>query len=119
MRSKNSAAMTAEERAHVERVKLLPCSVCDAPGPSDAHHIVQGQHFTTVALCYDCHRGPLLGWHGQKRAWLIRKMDELAALAVTIRRLLTTRSQVPAPALVGTGPNQALSRSGAVGSNGR
>jgi hypothetical protein len=28
-----------------------------------------------------------MGIHGQRRAWLIRKMDELAALNVTIGRL--------------------------------
>jgi hypothetical protein len=28
-----------------------------------------------------------MGWHGQKRAWAVRKMDELDALAVTIARL--------------------------------
>jgi hypothetical protein len=30
-----------------------------------------------------------MGWHGQKRAWAIRKMDELGALDVTIQRLLS------------------------------
>lgn len=87
MRSKNQPAMTAAERTHVQRVKELPCSVCDAPGPSDAHHINQGQHFTTVALCKECHQGAILGWHGQRRAWAVRKMDELDALAVTIKRV--------------------------------
>jgi hypothetical protein len=29
-----------------------------------------------------------MGWHGQKRAWAIKKMDELDALNVTIERLL-------------------------------
>jgi hypothetical protein len=29
-----------------------------------------------------------MGWHGQKRAWAIAKMDELDALNVTIQRLL-------------------------------
>jgi hypothetical protein len=28
-----------------------------------------------------------MGLHGQKRAWAIRKMDELDALAVTVERL--------------------------------
>jgi len=28
-----------------------------------------------------------MGWHGQKRAWAIRKMDELDALAITLERL--------------------------------
>ena len=30
-----------------------------------------------------------MGWHGNRRAWAIRKMDELDALNVTIQRLLT------------------------------
>jgi hypothetical protein len=81
-------SMTTKERRHVGRVKELPCSVCDAPGPSEAHHLEQGEQYLCIALCPDCHRGPILGWHGQKRAWQVRKMDELKALAVTIRRML-------------------------------
>jgi hypothetical protein len=80
--------LTAAGRLHLARVKELPCSVCDAPGPSEAHHIEQGEQYLCVALCTDCHRGPLMGWHGQRRAWAIRKMDELKALAVTVRRLM-------------------------------
>lgn len=75
------------ERAHIQRVKELPCSVCEAPGPSDAHHIKQGLQYTVVALCKDCHQGPIMGWHGQKRMWAIKKMDELDALNATIRNL--------------------------------
>jgi hypothetical protein len=30
----------------------------------------------------------MMGWHGNKRAWAIRKMDELDALNITIQRLL-------------------------------
>lgn len=80
--------LTAAERAHIARVKELPCSVCDVPGPSDAHHIEQGLQYTCIALCKDCHQGSILGWHGQKRAWTIRKVGELDALNVTIRRLV-------------------------------
>lgn len=74
------------------RVKHLPCSVCDAPGPSEAHHIEQGCHYTTIALCWSCHRGPE-GWHGTKALWRIAKMDELRALDVTIGRLRNTQAQ--------------------------
>lgn len=80
--------LTPRQRAHLARVKELSCSVCDAPGPSEAHHIRQGSQFTAVALCEDCHRGPVLGWHGQKRAWAVRKLDELDALNTTIQRLM-------------------------------
>ena len=79
--------LTPRERDYIARVKDLPCSVCDAPGPSDAHHIEQPLAWCVVALCRACHQGPVLGWHGQKRAWSIRKMGELDALNVTIKRL--------------------------------
>lgn len=78
------------ERRHLALVKSLPCSVCDAPGPSEAHHIEQGLQFTAVALCPECHRGPVMGWHGQKRMWAIQKMNELDALNTTIQRLLSS-----------------------------
>jgi len=81
--------LTAAERKHLARVKSLPCSVCNAPPPSSAHHVKQHQQYTAVALCYDCHQGSMMGWHGNRRAWAIRKMDELDALNVTIQRLLT------------------------------
>lgn len=91
MQSKNKKT-TQAERDHIARVKELDCSVCDASGPSDAHHIKQSSAWTCVALCKDCHQGPFLGLHGQKRAWLLRKMDELDALSVTLSRLLASRS---------------------------
>jgi hypothetical protein len=79
--------LTDRDRAHLAKVKELPCSVCDAPGPSDAHHIRQGRQYTAVALCKECHQG-YNGWHGTKAFWRIRKMDELDALNVTIKRLM-------------------------------
>ena len=79
--------LTTRERAHLGRVKELPCSVCDAPGPSDAHHVKQHNQFTAVALCRDCHMGSEMGWHGRKTAWRIRKLDELDALNTTLGRL--------------------------------
>lgn len=87
MRTKNAKKISSAESAHLAAVKSLPCSVCDAPTPSDAHHINQGQHYTTVALCKDCHQGSFNGIHGQRRMWLVMKMDELAALNVTLHRL--------------------------------
>ena len=79
--------LSAKEKAYIGLVKELPCSVCDAEGPSDAHHIKQNRQYTVVALCKSCHQGALMGWHGQKRMWALKKMDELDALDVTIRRL--------------------------------
>jgi len=76
-----------KDRERLARVKACPCSVCGAPGPSEAHHIRQHEQYLCVALCADCHRGSLLGLHGQRRAWTLRKMDEWDALAVTLRNL--------------------------------
>lgn len=83
----NSKHISARAHEHIERVKSLKCSVCDASGPSDAHHIEQGRHYTVVALCKDCHQGSANGWHGRRVLWKIKKMDELDALDITIGRL--------------------------------
>lgn len=92
MQSRNKPSMTADEREYVRLVKLLPCSVCDCGGgegaPSEAHEVVQGCWWLAIALCASCHRGALLGLHGQRRMWAIKKLDELGALAITIRRLV-------------------------------
>lgn len=93
MQSRNKRMPTVSERRHIERVARLPCSLCDRPGPSEVHEISQGQWYTSVALCADCHRGSLLGLHGQRRAWIVRKATELDALGVTVRRLMAEMEQ--------------------------
>ncbi len=80
--------LTDKERKHLARVKELPCSVCNTPGPSDAHHIEQHKQYLCIPLCKDCHTNGFMGWHGQKRAWITRKMTELDALNKTIEQLL-------------------------------
>ena len=79
--------LSTKERAYLGRVKELPCSVCEKSGPGDAHHIKQDCQFTAIALCKECHLGSFMGWHGQKRAWTMAKMDELDALNMTLMRL--------------------------------
>ena len=78
---------TASERMHLARVKELSCGVCDAPGPSDAHHIVQHMQFLCIPLCKDCHQGSHNGIHGRKSIWNVLKKTELSVLNETIRRL--------------------------------
>lgn len=63
--------------------------VCGAAGPSECHEINQGQWFTSMPLCADCHRGSLNGIHGQKRMWAVHKLDELSALNKTLQTILT------------------------------
>jgi hypothetical protein len=89
VQSKNKRAPTVSERLHIKRVADLQCSLCDAPGPSEVHELKQGKWFLSIALCESCHRGAFMGWHGQKRAWIMAKMDELGALNVTIERLMS------------------------------
>lgn len=97
MQSKNKPSMKDDEREYVRLVKLQPCSVCDEGGgeaaPSEDHEIKQGQWYTSIALCASCHRGPLLGLHGQRRMWILKKMDELDALAITIQRIMTMKGK--------------------------
>ena len=83
--------LTAKQKNHIGRVKMLPCSVCDASGPSDAHHIEQSLQYCVVALCKDCHQGSMMGWHGQKRMWNILKLDELKALNLTLQKIFEER----------------------------
>ena len=80
--------LTAKERSYVGLVKLLPCSVCGQVGPSDAHHVKQHRQYTVVALCKSCHQGSKMGWHGEKRAWAIAKMDEIDALNKTVENVI-------------------------------
>jgi hypothetical protein len=80
--------LSTKERKHLARVKELPCSVCNAPPPSDAHHYKQHRQYLCIALCKDCHMGSFNGLHGQRRMWSIMKMDEQDALNVTIERIL-------------------------------
>ena len=90
MRTKNAERIDAQEGAYLAWVKLQPCGVCEAGGGhsalSEAHHINQGQHFTTIPLCDDCHRGAFNGIHGQGRIWKVKKLDEMTVLNETIRR---------------------------------
>jgi hypothetical protein len=79
--------LSTKERKHLARVKELPCSVCDAPPPSDAHHYKQHRQYLCIALCKDCHQGAFNGFHGQRRMWSIMKMDEQDALNITLERL--------------------------------
>jgi len=89
MQSKNKPAMTQHERAWVANIKAMSCGVCGAPGPSDAHELEQGQWFTSIPLCRDCHQGPRNGIHGEKRMWAVYKLDELKVLNETLRKVMT------------------------------
>lgn len=87
MQSKNKHAPRKSERAHIARLAAMSCGLCDAAGPSEVHEIKQGQWFTSMPLCADCHRGARNGIHGQRLMWKTLKMDEIDVLASTLERL--------------------------------
>ena len=91
MQSKNKPKPSAGERLHIAKIKLMPCIICQASPPSECHEINQGQWFTSMPLCADCHRGSLNGIHGQRRLWNVYKMDELSALNETIRLIMSEK----------------------------
>lgn len=79
--------LTARERRHLAAVKEMPCGVCGAAGPSDAHHVEQHMQFLCIPLCKDCHQGAHNGIHGQRRIWNVLKKTELSVLNDTIDKL--------------------------------
>ena len=80
--------LNAKERAHLAKVKELPCSVCDAPGISEAHHIEQHKQYLCIPLCESCHRSSFNGIHGQARIWKVMKKTEMSCLNDTVRQLI-------------------------------
>ena len=87
MHSKNKKPMTKTEREYVDKIKAMPCAICDAPGPSEAHEIEQGFWFLSIPLCPDCHRGGRKGIHGQRMMWNVMKQTETSALNQTLERI--------------------------------
>ncbi|WP_341237914.1 hypothetical protein [uncultured Limnobacter sp.] len=84
----NSKNIKAHERKYLATVKSLPCGLCDAPPPSDAHHIEQGNHFLCIPLCKDCHQGSNNGIHGRRNMWRVMKKTELDVLNETLAKVL-------------------------------
>ena len=80
--------LTPADRRHLGIIKEMPCGVCGAAGPSDAHHIKQGLQYTCIPLCKDCHQGSHNGIHGQRSIWKVLKKDELSVLNATIKAAL-------------------------------
>jgi len=84
----------SKEQRHMHLVKELPCCLCGASAPSEAHHILEGRipgrkahDFCTIPLCVDCHRNEKNGVHGQKIMLKIMKENELNLLGETIKKL--------------------------------
>ena len=89
MHSKN---LSKSDREHLFEVKSLPCGVCGASGPSDAHHIEQGLHYLCIPLCKDCHQGSHNGIHGRKSIWNALKKTEWSVLNETVQKLMQNKT---------------------------
>lgn len=79
MRSKNKPAQTAAERRYVALLAEQPCVVCGA-SPVEIHEFEQGKWFASVPLCARHHRHEVDGWHGQRRGWVLARVDMLEAI---------------------------------------
>jgi len=82
---------TKDESERMAKVKRLPCVVCEAPPPSDCHHITQfGRrlgHKFTLPLCYEDHRGRR-GFSGMDRsAWDKSVSNQLKYLEIVNQQL--------------------------------
>lgn len=91
MWSKNKARQTPAEADHVAKVKRCACVLCDAEAPSEAHEIVQGLWWLSLAVCPICHRGPK-GIHGDQTMLRLRfkaagERGEVLALNETLARV--------------------------------
>lgn len=85
----------SKTKRHKDKVASLPCQLCKALGQTqetrtEVHHMRTGQgmaqrasDFLAIALCSDCHRGPL-GLHGDRSLLRIAKLDEFDLLAMTV-----------------------------------
>lgn len=86
---------TKSEITHFERIKSMPCSLCGASEPSDAHHILEGRTpgrksptYTAIPLCKSCHQDSHNGIHGNQAMWRVMRKTELQCLSETIETLL-------------------------------
>lgn len=89
MMSKNKPAPTVAERAHIAKLKELPCIVCGG-GPVEIHEPEQGLWFASMPLCGVCHRDPKWGIPGRGLNWKARKWSEWDAINATVRMLMET-----------------------------
>ena len=95
---------TADESAHMGRVKALRCVLCARLGltqesTTSAHHIRTGMggqerapDWLTVALCYECHQHDH-GYHGDKQRLTQARCTELDLLADTLQALFTGKQK--------------------------
>lgn len=93
---------TAKARAHIARVKHLPCVICNKHGPSDAHHVICGRYgsakasdFEVIPLCRNCHTEGPNAIHNGKQSWITlhgMDYDYLEATLNAVRKISNGRN---------------------------
>jgi hypothetical protein len=85
---------TAKARAHIARVKQLPCVICRKPGPSDAHHVIcdrygtrKASDFEVIPLCKAHHQDGPEAIHNGKASWVEKHGPDHEFLEA-VRRML-------------------------------
>lgn len=68
-----------EAMEHMRRVKMLPCVICGAPPPSDAHHCIcdrfgtrKASDFEVIPLCKKHHQDGPEAIHNGKASWVAK-----------------------------------------------
>lgn len=81
--------------AHMAAVKMLPCVICQAPPPNDAHHCIHDRYGTrkasdwdVISLCEKHHRYPHPeAIHTDKAAWRDRWGPDYGFLPIVAKAL--------------------------------
>lgn len=83
-----------KDRAHLARVKSLPCVICNAPPPSDAHHCISDRYGTrkvgddaTIPLCKRHHQDGTEAIHNGKASWEAKHGKDYDFLPVVMAML--------------------------------
>ncbi len=81
-------------REYMARVKALPCVVCGAAPPSDAHHVFHDRHggrktsdFDTIPLCKPHHQDGKDAIHNGKAGWRDRHGPDHGFIEATRKAL--------------------------------
>lgn len=93
-RKEFSQGMSNREKRHMQAVADWGsdngCVCCGEPF-AHVHHVLEGRtpgrrssDMLTIPLCEPCHTGSK-GIHGTRERWSLRNMDEMKALAATIK----------------------------------
>jgi hypothetical protein len=78
------------EQAYMLAVKRLPCCICGAPPPSDAHHTICGRYgsrktsaYETIPLCKAHHQDGPDAIHNGKASWVAKYGPDTDYIAPT------------------------------------